>query len=269
MKQTINTNVSSDWPNVEIDFEKPIKLYMDTFLDTFEIDNSCFKILYVREAESIIKNEKTIIEYHKIFDLILTYNENILNNCSNAVFFPFGTTWIWNYQYPDKNFSISHLTGHKSQTFGHKLRHKVYFNQNKITNPKNFYFSHQNIFDNIHNNKILTDSKFPLFDSQFHICIENAQIKNYFTEKLIDCFVTKTVPIYWGCNNIDSFFNPDGIIIVNSLDEIIEKCNSLDENTYQTMLPYIEENFETSKQYWNLAESIQKKIQETLNSYVK
>ena len=62
-------------------------------------------------------------------------------------------------------------------------------------------YSHSNeglkIFED---NKKISHSKdkTELFiDSMFHIAIENNKAINYFTEKLIDCFVSKTIPIYW------------------------------------------------------------------------
>ena len=48
-------------------------------------------------------------------------------------------------------------------------------------------------------------------DSMFHVAIENTSHKNYFTEKLHDCILTHTIPIYWGCPNISEFYNTDGL----------------------------------------------------------
>ena len=112
------------------------------------------------------------------------------------------------------------------------------------------------------------DKKEPLFDSQFHICIENSKQNNYFTEKLIDCFVTKTIPIYWGCPNLHKFFDLSGIIIANSLDEIIEKCNSLTPETYEKMKEGIEKNFELAQQYVDIRGNLKSKIEEILLSTV-
>ena len=41
-----------------------------------------------------------------------------------------------------------------------------------------------------------------LRDYRYHFCIENIKRDYWFTEKLIDCFVTGTIPIYWGCPSI-------------------------------------------------------------------
>jgi len=118
--------------------------------------------------------------------------------------------------------------------------------------------------ENFNNNKILQELKHPLFDSQFHICIENSKQKNYFTEKIMDCFVTKTVPIYWGCPNIGDFFDYSSIIIVNDLKEIIDACNSLTSESYNKMLLGIENNFLSSKKYIDLTENVKELLQKIL-----
>ena len=46
----------------------------------------------------------------------------------------------------------------------------------------------------------------------FSIAIENASYETYFTEKLLDCFATGTIPVYYGAPDIGDYFNKDGII---------------------------------------------------------
>lgn len=43
-------------------------------------------------------------------------------------------------------------------------------------------------------------------DYKYSIAIENSSQKNYFTEKILDCLLLWSIPIYWGCPNISSFF---------------------------------------------------------------
>lgn len=144
------------------------------------------------------------------------------------------------------------------------MRKKIHYKQTKIINPIDFYISRFLGVENFNNNKILGDFKDSLFDSQFHICIENSKQKNYFTEKIMDCFVTKTVPIYWGCPNICDFFDTNGIIIVNNFNEIIDICNNLTDKSYYKMLPGIENNFLFSKEYVDLNKNVEKLIQKIL-----
>jgi hypothetical protein len=88
-----------------------------------------------------------------------------------------------------------------------------------------------------------------MFDSMFHIAIENTSIKNYFSEKILDCFQARSVPIYYGCKNIGDFFNIDGIITANNVSEIIDICNNLTPAKYNEMLPAVEDNFNRSEKW--------------------
>ena len=90
----------------------------------------------------------------------------------------------------------------------------------------------------------------------FHICVENNRAKNYFTEKIIDCIVSKTVPIYYGCPNIEEYFDLNGIIIINNTEECIDKVNKLKEEDYYKMLPYVEKNYNT----WQLMQNFEEQL---------
>ena len=48
----------------------------------------------------------------------------------------------------------------------------------------------------------------------FSMAIENSREDNYFSEKLTDCFLMDTMPIYYGCPNIKDFFPEDSIRII-------------------------------------------------------
>jgi hypothetical protein len=256
--------VISDWGfkmNCEVD--RPVDLYVDTFKGARN-SSDAIKLLILFEPEELSKSSKEVIENHKLFDFILTHNEDVLKNCSNSILFEYGDSWIDDeYVYPNKKFEVSALVGFKKITEGHLLRHNLWDRQDEIKIPKKFFISRYfRGVDNKRSNPVLGENKDPLFDSQFHIVIENVKKKYWFTEKLIDSIKTKSVPIYWGCPNIGEYFNTDGMIIVNSLDEIINVCNNLTEYDYLKRLSVVEENFEKGKEYENLMQRVKNKIQE-------
>ena len=121
---------------------------------------------------------------------------------------------------------------------GHFIRHKIYNKQKEITSiPLKWYYTYDG-------------SKNICFNtSMFHLAIENSQNKNYFTEKIIDAFITKTIPIYWGCPNIEEFFDVRGMYIVKNEDEAINIINNLTEEDYYSKKEYIEKNYQTSIYY--------------------
>ena len=54
-----------------------------------------------------------------------------------------------------------------------------------------------------------------LLPYRYSIAIENASIPYYFTEKINDCFLAYTVPIYYGCKNIGKYFPERSFIHIN------------------------------------------------------
>ena len=51
---------------------------------------------------------------------------------------------------------------------------------------------------------------------KYSIACENSSIKNYFTEKISDCFLTWTKPLYWGCPNISDYFPEESYTWINA-----------------------------------------------------
>ena len=244
-------------------------------------------------------NIEAVIANHDQYDLILTTDDLILNNCSNSVLFPYGTTWLNKGRIDDEN-AIGHYSSiidelHKDKKFetsflcsfhareleGYELRKTAWLlimnNKEAVKTPINFYSSPRMLipnapewyyerFKDFTENPLPNDNKDVLFSSQFHLAIESTKVKNYFTEKLIDALITKTVPIYWGCPNIGDFFNEKGIIQVDSIEDIMKTIDELTPETYESMLPYIEENFEIAKEY---ASSFAERVKGEILNHIK
>lgn len=70
-------------------------------------------------------------------------------------------------------------------------------------------------------------------DYKFMICMENTQVDNYWTEKIINGYIGNTIPIYWGDPNICDIFNSESFININKLgiNSGIERIKELDNNT--------------------------------------
>ena len=98
----------------------------------------------------------------------------------------------------------------------------------------------------------------------FSVIIENSTPKNYFTEKTIDCLVTGTVPVFWGCENIGDFFDERGFIVFKSARQYKKIRPTLTAETYNQMLPYIKKNFETSLGYVNFTDRVEAEIKKII-----
>lgn len=72
------------------------------------------------------------------------------------------------------------------------------------------------------------------FDSQhkFSLVCENSRHSGYATEKIVQAFAARTVPIYWGDPDIAQEFNPNAFIDASqySSHELVEKIRQIDEN---------------------------------------
>ena len=96
---------------------------------------------------------------------------------------------------------------------------------------------------------------------KFSVIIENQQIDNWFSEKLIDCLSVGTVPIYYGPSNINHFFDIRGILNFDTIDEFNHIIETIDDKTYEDLVPYIEKNYKESKKYVDFWDRIQKTIE--------
>jgi hypothetical protein len=75
----------------------------------------------------------------------------------------------------------------------------------------------------------------------FSVAIENGQYETYFTEKLLDCFATGTIPVYLGAPDIGKVFNSDGIIALSDEFDVSEEL-------YYSKMNAIKENLEKAKE---------------------
>jgi hypothetical protein len=100
-------------------------------------------------------------------------------------------------------------------------------------------------------------------NAKFHIVCENQVMDNMFSEKLLDCFKTYTVPIYYGCSNIEKYFNPQGIVKFNTIDEFKHVIDTITPDMYQDLMPYMVDNYNRAKLYWekNIYQRIEDMIQ--------
>jgi len=67
-----------------------------------------------------------------------------------------------------------------------------------------------------------------LLPYQYSVVIENVQEADYFTEKLLDCILCGTMPIYWGAPNINEYFDPEGMHVCLGYDDLIKAISLID-----------------------------------------
>lgn len=240
----------------DVDFS----LYLDSHLS--DKDNSKIKILVLQEPNEYFGLHDYAIENKDQFSFIITWDYKVLNNCDNAVFLPFGHTWLKANQYKqkhNKSFKLAHLRGNLLKTYGHQLRHELLDRQSEIKIPTKFFPFYGERYD-IEKARIGKEEVFS--DCQFGVAIENVSHKGYFSEKILDLFLLKTIPVYWGCSDIEDFFNKDGIIKFENVDDLIATVNNLGDWYYYKLEDIIEENYQLALQYVNYEQNVVNKITE-------
>ena len=261
-------------------FSKEVELWIDKFPKR-KLSSDIKRVLLLIEPNIIRNKEKYILNgKFKDFDLILTHNENILKKCKNAILHEHGTTFIKNYNIKsEKKFSVTTLIGGKKLTPNHLIRHELlklkpkdylinleFYNSLRKPFKNSLFYNLKKFFNkeldknNIKLLQLHKDDKIDLFNSQFHIAIENVSTKNYFTEKIIDCFQTKTIPIYIGCINISNWFDVNGIYICKNISDIKKSLREINEKSYLSKLKSINYNFEQSNKYRSFESQLYEKI---------
>jgi len=245
---------------------KPITIFNDyPNITQDQLNFNPHNILMVMEPNQLFGIHDWAIQNAHLFSIILTWGQDILDKCPNAMFFPFGISWldeeyVNNVDKLDKKFEVSFLCGGKQRIEGHHLRHRLHKRENEITIPKQWHYTLPDYdYNDGHHTIKQYEGQTPgyekkrLWDSMFSICIENSSNRGYHTEKIIDAFLSKTVPIYWGCPNLEELgYDPDGFIYCNDENEIIEATNKLTPEDYFNRKDAINHNYELAKYYADL-----------------
>lgn len=213
------------------------------------------KLGYIGESRAIIPNEYRIVERHKEikkeFDAIYTFDDRILNEFPNARFFPYAAQpWYGRnhadiidskaYEKKDKNISI--ISSNKKITRLHKTRIAVAKECNKYSGIDTYGSFKGDYCDDY-------DEVFRRY--RYSIVIENDITDYYFTEKITSCFLSQTIPVYYGAKKIDEFFNSEGIIQVSKEDlfdipKLIKRCT---QQEYENRISAIIDNYLRVQEY--------------------
>lgn len=177
------------------------------------------KIAWLLEPE-VVKPVayQNIAHIENNFDLIYTHDERLLARDSKKYRnMLFGACWImeadWKL-YP-KSRDISMVASNKTFAPGHKLRHEILADLEASKFEFDAFGTARKEFPHTTTGRLS-----PFAPYRFSIVIENSRVNNYFTDKIVDCFATGTIPIYWGMPNHANYFNKDGVISFSSKAEL-------------------------------------------------
>ena len=173
-------------------------------------------------VESILENRELV---ENTYETIFTHDQRLLSLGEKYKWVPAQGFWIKDPKIYQKSKMISMISSNKEMCEGHRLRLEWV---DRIGDQVDLYGRGFNEIENKEDG---------LCDYMFSVAIENGQYKTYFTEKLLDCFATGTIPVYLGAPDIGNYFNKDGII--NLSDEF-----DISEDLYYSKMDAIKENLE-------------------------
>jgi len=194
------------------------------------------KIAWLLESPDITSQSyKWISNNNNKFNYVLTHSKKLLDRGENFIFAPTGGCWIKpeDQKIYKKSKLISTIASAKQMTHGQKLRHLIISK----------YRTKMDVYGRGYN-PVYYKLK-ALKDYMFSVTIENTNKDYYFSEKLIDCFMTGTIPIYFGPPSIGKFFNEKGMILFEDDFDI----SNITKDIYNEKLSYVKENFEKAKEY--------------------
>ena len=182
-----------------------------------------------------------MLTHYNEYEYVFTHDSQLLAVLPNAKPILWGNVWCRS-ENPKKTKLISMTSSNKAMCDLHKERMRI----------ARKYKDKIDVFGTIDGGE-WCDPIDTLEPYMFSVVIENHIDNLWFTEKLLNCFATNTIPIYYGARDISEYFNKNGMIICNSIEEVEEHIDDIlsykEEYTAMYGTPELEENYELSKQY--------------------
>tara|TARA_R100000951_G_scaffold83290_1_gene71048 strand:- start:10841 stop:11710 length:870 start_codon:yes stop_codon:yes gene_type:complete len=179
------------------------------------------KVAWLIEPRSINPRIYEWIEDNNhLYDFVLTFDKTLLDKGENFLYMPFIVSWIEppdhidGYRTPKaeayhaKTNPVSMIASCKNMCAGHAFRQEVI----EAVSSRVDHFGR--------GFKEIEKKEEGLYPYRFSIVLENTQDDYYFSEKIVDCFATGTIPIYWGGSGVGKHYDEEGIIRFDTLDEL-------------------------------------------------
>lgn len=239
-----NSLVSDRWPtNWEWVKDRPDLPTYYTYASLDELGNEEERNLILLESSAIIPHHIEWVQNNAhLFKTIYTHSSSLLS-LTNAKWIPGGGVWIgteWGggeVKVYDKSKGISFVSSNKTMCHLHVLRLE-------LAQYCKVYHPYVSVFGMGGPHVKPVDY---LKDFRYSVVVENNVDECYFTEKLLNCFATGTIPIYLGAKTLP--FNPDGILRFYNYQEFPSVLKRATPELYSARAKAIRENFELCQKY--------------------
>jgi hypothetical protein len=211
-----------------------IEVFTDQHIPEASRSQSKVKVAWLIEPPIMVPDIYQFVkENHQIFDAVFTFDDSLLKIDPKFKSCLYGSTWVHPHErgiHP-KTKSVSAVLSGKTYTEDQRFRHEIV---QALSDKFDFYGrDYRPVKHKIE----------ALKDYRYSIAVENQLLSTYFSEKIIDCFMSGSIPIYWGTHKIVEYFDSRGMFLFNTLDDlrdILERCT---EEEYEKRLPFVKENY--------------------------
>lgn len=190
------------------------------------------------------------------FNLVFTHSAKLLAEFPNTRWIPGGGVWVGGShaggepQIYRKSKDASILSSNKMSSRLHRRRLGLAIRLQRDRGRVDVFRPPFRSTDRI---SVLTT----LRDYRYSICIENFLDRGYFTEKILNCFATGTVPIYLGASGIGDYFDSSGVIPFRGYSDLQSRVLPLiGVEDYESRMSSIKENLERVKDFRSVEDFI-------------
>ena len=254
-----NSSEIIKWDRTLSDKKKPIFFSNEKVLEVKKYPKNEYKNYgFVFESQAIIAPiYEELNSLSSNFEKIFTHSSKLLKSLDNALWIPGGGCWVGG-SYAGGERKIFPKDKLCSMVTSPKQLCQMHTKRVEIAN-----FLQQNSEVDVFG--LGEDKSIQSFKAteryMFSVAVENYIDELYFTEKILNCFCTGTIPIYFGATEIDKKFNSEGILKFSSISELQKILLKLTPDYYYSKIPAVKENFEKSFEFITIEDYIYKNYQ--------
>jgi len=219
---------------------RDITVYTDHYLPTAHLDQNDSRIQIAWLIEPSVINTRgyeAVKKHHRYYDYILSHDRPFLAQFpkEKQVWVVSSSSFLYSPEwklYPKSKLVLS-VIGEKRRAIGHKLRYEM---AAKLGHKMDIMGRGFKPFP--------VEKRAETFAPyMYQVVIHNTNVPDYWSGILIDCFATGTVPIVWGGSFLHKYFDMRGIILFDTLDQLEEILNEINERDYYSRATAIRDNF--------------------------
>jgi len=236
----------------EFNYSSGVTLFTDNFLDKDIISSiqSPIKIGWIQEPPVVHSHVyERVPSFVGELDYLFTFSKELAEKYENCIEFPwcYLRVGVKDWGIHKKERTLSMVASDKRWAPGHILRHEI---ADRLSQKYeiDLWGAGYKKFPSL-------GKSLALNDYMYSIIVQNSQVDTFFTD-FVDPLITGTVPIFWGTREVCNIFNPDGIILFNTLEELEDILSQIGAEDYFSRMDAIKENFEIAKRYWKVDDQL-------------